>query len=1098
MRRGISTMRRRALRIGLAILVMCPYSEGALAEPQRATLGNVELLAEQASWPADGGTVTLGFYLQPDDGWHAYWRNPGDAGVAPRVKWHAPEGFSVSEFAFPTPHLIPYGPLNTYGYDEPILLFADVTVPPGLIEGDEATISGIADWVVCDNAICVPDKTDVALTLVVGNGAHDLLVAERFAIARERLPTAVNWSAEYAVNNDNVTVAVEIPPDAAPASEVYMFPAGRGIVNYDDQKVSFLPDGLAVTMSAHRKVDEHRAFPILLTYSDANGKPHAVTLTAPRASGTLSLVGAEAAAAEADSLLRSAEAVELDTLTLGTALLFGFLGGVILNLMPCVFPILSIKALGLVKLSQENLTAKAARESGLLYTAGVLAAFAATGITLVLLREGGQAVGWGFQMQSPVFNLVLGLLMLAIALNLFGVFEIGTRIVGLGQSLTQSGDRKADFFAGLLAVAVATPCTAPFMAGALGFALSQPAVSAVAIFLSLGMGLAFPYLFLSFAPKLGRRMPKPGPWMATLKHLLAFPMLATSLWLFWVLGRQTGVDSMSIALVAALCFAFALWAWGRSASARGNFAWRTAALAGAAACVFAITRVDDYQTVDSVAGGASAGNIGSLAVEHFSPEAVTNYIAAGQPLFLYFSADWCVSCKVNERVALASDTVAAGFAERNIKVIEADWTSRDPVVTEWLERYDRIGVPLYLYFPTGANLSTVTILPQILTPGLVIDAIDRANADASGSTRFADEAKPAESMAGDAQSDWARVQAYLDLDAPGPQPGNDVRDIDQERRNRFPAALSAALAIATADEYHPKSFDVAEFLLRHAQGADDTPLKVATTLISNRLLAHERLPELLYWLDSSAEAGAIDEVEALFADLANDSDSASMRGLASYYSASRLLRRINRPGTPAGDRVRYRDVAAGYLAQIDAEVADEKVWRFRRDAEELYLFPLPTLGQMRDDMRFVLDHSAAGGTPLTVVAADLDGSQQDLSQFRGQVVLMEFWATWCGSCRMALPKVRALDDRLPDDSFEIVSLSIDDTPQDVVDFQIDNPMPWSNWHIGPDSEIWKAFAVRGTPTYLLLDADGIVRARDRELDSAFYEQIDDLLMARSD
>ena len=346
------------------------------------------------------------------------------------------------------------------------------------------------------------------------------------------------------------------------------------------------------------------------------------------------------------------------------------------------------------------------------------------------LREAGQAVGWGFQLQSPAVNLALGLLMLGIALNLFGVFEIGTRIMGAGQTLTAGGERRAAFFTGLLAVVVATPCTAPFMAGALGYALVQPAAVALSVFLALGLGLAFPYLLLSYVPAAGRVLPKPGPWMATFKNVLAFPMLATAVWLFWVIGKQLGVDSMTVALVAALSFAFAVWAYGRVAHARRPYAWSAAALVGLAGAVLIGLRIEDYRAAPVSLSGTDAGTLGQLELERFTPERVTGYIDAGEPVFLYFTADWCVSCKVNERVALATDSVGEAFNERGIKVVEGDWTSEDPLITQWLDRYGRVGVPLYLYFPVGSSLDNPTILPQILLPEIVIDTIAAADANA--------------------------------------------------------------------------------------------------------------------------------------------------------------------------------------------------------------------------------------------------------------------------------------------------------------------------------------------------------------------------------
>ena len=418
-------------------------------------------------------------------------------------------------------------------------------------------------------------------------------------------------------------------------------------------------------------------------------------------------------------------------IAIGSALLFAFVGGLILNLMPCVFPVLSIKALSLVEMPRED--RRLARQSGALYTAGILAAFAVVGGALLGLRAAGHAAGWGFQLQNPAFNLVLGLLMLAIGLNLLGVFEIGARIAGAGQSLTAGGERKAAFFTGLLAVVVATPCTAPFMAGALGYALVQPAAVALAIFLALGFGLAAPYLLISLVPGFGRVLPRPGPWMGGFRNVLAFPMFATAIWLFWIIGKQAGVNAMALALAAALCFGFALWTYGRSSNAPRPWNWRAVAGISLVATIAVGATVERPDTTDApAAAGAAdsdshAGTLGLLQLERFSPERMIGYIDSQQPLFVYFTADWCVNCKVNERVALSTDEVGEAFAERGIKVLMGDWTNEDPVITEWLQRYGRAGVPLYLYFPRGASLEEAAILPQVLLPDIVIQAIERAN-----------------------------------------------------------------------------------------------------------------------------------------------------------------------------------------------------------------------------------------------------------------------------------------------------------------------------------------------------------------------------------
>ena len=706
--------RAPALLAGLALCGAVP------AAPITTTYSTVDLIAEQASLPADGGEVTLGLYIEPNPGWHAYWRNPGDAGLEPRMRWNLQEGFEAAPFEFPVPHVLPFIDLITYAYEEPLLLMSDVSVPAGLTPGESVQLQGRASWVVCDDELCVPENTNLLLTLPVGDGGPDAAQAERFAAARDKLPVSVDWPAQFERLDGSVRIAIETPEAAADARDPYLYISERNLVEYGRQSISFTPRGAVVSMDPARRMTDATEFSALLTFTDNDGALQAFSFNVQEGTGvTAGLLGGSGG-----GLVPAAQSYS--GLSFGLALLFAFIGGVVLNLMPCVFPILSMKALSLVKTSHTD--PRVAAQSGLLYTAGILVAFALIGGALVALREAGQAVGWGFQLQSPVVNLALGLLMLAIALNLFGVFEIGTRIMGAGQTLTAGGERRAAFFTGLLAVVVATPCTAPFMAGALGYALVQPAAVALSVFLALGFGLAFPYLLLSYVPAAGRVLPRPGPWMATFKNVLAFPMLATAVWLFWVIGKQLGVDSMTVGLVAALSFAFAVWAYGRVAHARRPYAWSAAALVGLVGTVLVGMRIEDYRAAPVSLSGTDAGTLGQLELEHFTPERVTGYIDAGEPVFLYFTADWCVSCKVNERVALATDAVGEAFNGRGIKVMEGDWTSEDPLITEWLDRYGRVGVPLYLYFPTGSSLDNPTILPQILLPEIVIDAVAAADA----------------------------------------------------------------------------------------------------------------------------------------------------------------------------------------------------------------------------------------------------------------------------------------------------------------------------------------------------------------------------------
>ena len=718
---GTRRKRRAAAVAALSVLICSP----TLAASVRTQYSQVELLAEQASLPASGGTVTVGLRLEPNPGWHAYWVNPGDAGLPVTLRWTLPQGLAAADPRFPTPHVIPFGDLVTYGFDEPILLLADIAVDVGLTVGDSLSLKARARWVVCDDELCVPEQANVELTLPVADGAPNPAMAERFAAARAKLPSKVDWPARFeATDAGGVRVAARLPDAVNAIRDPYLFVARKHMVRYGEQTASFASQGVVFSMVAGARLRDADAFPAVLAFKNETDATRAVWLDVQAGDDLAGLVAQAPGDPPPSDLAVSAP--DTGGLAFGYALLFAFLGGVILNLMPCVFPILSMKALGLVRMSSAD--ARDARQSGLFYTAGILVAFAVAGVALLALRAFGEQVGWGFQMQSATVNLALAGLMVAIGLNLLGVFEVGARLAGAGEALTSGGERKAAFFTGLLAVVVATPCTAPFMASALGYALVQPVPVALTVFLLLGLGLAFPYLLLSFAPAAGCWLPRPGPWMATFRNVLAFPMFATAIWLLWIIGNQLGADAMAVALLAALALAFGLWSFGRVFGNSRPWSWRVTAAVGLVAALALGWKMPDYATARGA--NEAARTLGQLRLEPFSPERVQTYVDQGQPVFLYFTADWCVSCKVNERVALASDAVGEAFRARGIKVVEGDWTNEDAVITEWLRRYGRVGVPLYLYFPAGSTVNAGAVLPQILVPDIVIDAIAAADARA--------------------------------------------------------------------------------------------------------------------------------------------------------------------------------------------------------------------------------------------------------------------------------------------------------------------------------------------------------------------------------
>ena len=1090
-------------RIAVAIVAALGLIATASAAPTKTKYSTIDLVAEQASLPVDGGTITIGFYIEPDATWHAYWSNPGDAGMEPSIAWELPEGFSAGAFEFPTPHLLPFGDLNTYGYEEPILLTADLTVPGGLQAGDSIDLAGKARWVVCDDNVCVPERADVRLTLGVGDAAPDPATAGMFATARSKLPVAVDWPAQFEVRNEKVAFEIAAPDRPASLEDAYLFVESRKLVRYGTQAAGFSRAGLSFVMDAARNAAEEDAARAVLTFTDTSGEHRAVALNFSKASGPLAAA--------------TATPVTSGGVGFWQAAFFAFLGGIILNLMPCVFPILSMKALSLVNMAKQD--QRAARESGLIYTLGVLAAFAVIGFAILGFRAAGNAVYWGFQFQNGPVNMLVAMLMVVIGLNLLGVFEVGTRMMGVGQELTQGGERRAAFFTGVLAVVVATPCGAPFMATAIGFAFQQSPAILVTIFLALGFGLAFPYLLLSFVPDIGKKLPKPGQWMETFKHFLAFPMFLAALYFFWVGGRVLGVSSMFAGLVTALALSFTLWAYGKGAMARKKGAWYVAALVGLLATGYVFTKIDASKVVLDDDGQVVAGTLGGLELEHFNPDQVKQYIADGQPVFVYFTADWCISCKANERVALSTDTVAEAFNSRGIKVVEGDWTLEDPVITEWLERYNRAGVPLYLYFPNGSSLDTVTILPQILTPGLVVDAIvaaDEATPDApvaaaEGEDESLDEEAELDEYINfevpDAAPEWAPVQAYIDADTLWHEIDDAIRSSDasadekerrqDEERGPHPEILdaqAAATAIVGLDGQHERTYDAAQFLIEHTRGA---PGGVRSILLGLQTMTEhgddfDGWPAALFNLDFAAPVGWFPVVDNYFEDYEfHVPDDPLVRATAQYYAASRQMRFANAVDTAAADRPGYRQRGIELATGLSKGVEDEELIRRRRFTDDGEPIPFPTMAEAEEDLLYNLNFLTVGNKIPNVDGTRLDGGAETIATYEGQAVLLDFWATWCGPCIRAIPKMVELDSELPEDEFEILSISVDEKIETVTEFHKTRPMPWAHWHVGPRADLLQTWAVRGYPTYILVDHDGAIVARQHDLNKDFMALIRD-------
>lgn len=705
MRPAVPRLIAWTLAAGTAFWGLASVVSAALPQSPRA---RVDLVSEQAAI-TPGGAVWLGIRQRIAPGWHTYWINPGDSGEPLSMEWALPAGFRVEPIAWPHPERIPVGPAMSHGYTDEAVLLVRVTAPADLTPGKLVTLGGRASLLVCEK-ICIPEEKDLALTLPVQTGpAAASPDAPLIARARRAVPLPSPWPATVSVSPERVVLSLDARGLAANrVSDAWFYPTEWGLVEPSaPQEARVDARGITVVMT-RGALPTAGAGPVdgVLVVKERLAGQLVSQSFAVR--GALSATAGGASSSGGPSILGA----------VGLALL----GGLILNLMPCVLPVLSVKALAL--LQHADASAGSMRRHGLAHTAGVLACFAVLAGALLALRAGGAGIGWGFQLQSTVMVATLAYLFFALALSLSGALVLGGRLAGLGSSLAARPGYAGSFFTGALVAVAATPCTAPFMGVATGFALTQPLAVALPIFLALGAGLALPFLLLSVAPGWRRRLPRPGPWMEGLKQLLAFPLYATVAWLVWVASAEAGSRAAAAILAGLVLIGFAAWLHGvgRATTERGRRLSAAVALlsvAGALALV-PIGLGDPAPPRDAAAAGALTG-------EPWSPRRVAEARAAGQPVFVNFTAAWCITCLVNERVALRSPAVAEAFARRGVVYLKADWTNRNADIAAALEGLGQSGVPLYVVYPgprAGAGSAPPVVLPPILTERTVLDAIE--------------------------------------------------------------------------------------------------------------------------------------------------------------------------------------------------------------------------------------------------------------------------------------------------------------------------------------------------------------------------------------
>ena len=660
------------LRFLFLLLILCLGAPGA-AQPARVNAIQPELVAEGPVKP--GGEVELAIVMHTRDGWHGYWRNPGDAGLPMKVDWQLPPGARIGPLRYPVPERLTIAGLMNYVYERDHAILVRLEAPPDA--NGMLPIRAQAQWLACTDKVCVPERGSFALNVPVSDSAA--LDRTRFDQWRQLLPRPLSSPAHFELRGDRLRLAIPLPASVA-LGEPYVFPLEDGPVDYAAPQ-AFRRSGDLLVAELKRKRGEPRRFAGVLALGDGRGLEFtAMPGTVP--GGGISVGSLDAAA-------------------LWWAVLGAVVGGLLLNLMPCVFPILALKAAHLARAGGDQ---REARRDALAYAAGAVIGTGALGALLLAIRAGGSAAGWAFQLQDPRTILLLLLLVTAITLNLLRVFEL---------PVLAGGARPAGSFGtGALAAFVATPCAGPFLGAALGTALLLPLAGSVIVFAALGLGLAMPFLAVAFIPALRKRLPKPGPWMARLQRILAIPMAATAVACLWLVWRLGGVEGFIVALAAVVALAGLLVVLGGFQRRGARFGLVAIGLAVLVA-VTAVAKLPET-TTDSSRPIAGA--------EPWSEARVAAHLSQGRPVFVYFTADWCLTCKANEVAAIDRDAVREAFKKAGVEVLAGDWTDGDPAITRFLESRGRAGVPLYLWYEPGRGAEE---LPQVLTPSMLISRARR-------------------------------------------------------------------------------------------------------------------------------------------------------------------------------------------------------------------------------------------------------------------------------------------------------------------------------------------------------------------------------------
>lgn len=702
------------------LLLLAFAAASASAAPVRTQHVEAELVSEKTAL-VPGQTTTVALRLKMADGWHTYWQNPGDSGLPTTLTWKVPNDVTVGPILWPAPHALPAGPLVNFGYEGEVFLLTDVQIPASTPVGQPLALKAKAEWLVCRET-CIPEEATLDLEIPVAERADPYPQwGKAIAATRDALPRGLpGWIVAAKGDGQKVVLSLTGPAGASTPANVHFFPFQEGRIE-PSGKQAFARDSngtFALTLPvANQLAPGFTQVAGVLTsttgFASGGAPVQAITIDTPLAGAVVAGPKPVQAAAPA---LNIAPAQSGNGITLIAAVFFAFIGGLVLNLMPCVFPVLSLKALSLTKPGHGN--KKHLRLEGLSFGAGVLITFLALAGILLAFRAAGEQFGWGFQLQSPAVVTSLALLFFALALNLSGVFEFATLVPSSAAGWTAHNQYTNAALSGVLAVVIASPCTAPFMGAALGFALAQPAALTLLVFTALGVGMALPFMLLTWFPGWRKMLPRPGAWMERLKQFLAFPLYATVAWLAWVLGAQVDNDAVVRLLVTLVVLAFALWAW-RAYRGGGARMFSIAALLGLVGVVVVAwpLYVAPSDAQSPVQAKATSGAPDPW--QPFAPALVAE-LSSSKPVFVDFTAAWCVTCQVNKKLVLNDGDVKKAFAERGVELVRADWTRRDPTITQALAALGRQGVPVYVLYRPGKE---PLLLPEVLQRQTVLDAL---------------------------------------------------------------------------------------------------------------------------------------------------------------------------------------------------------------------------------------------------------------------------------------------------------------------------------------------------------------------------------------